>query len=67
MAKYSFELKKEVVNSCFLFVYDTEQGEIGEYNFIDNPEKFMLKMKREVFNASKGEKEYNAYKNLFLL
>ncbi|MDY4669709.1 MAG: hypothetical protein SO415_06915 [Oliverpabstia sp.] len=51
----------------FLFVYDTEQGEIGEYNFIENPEKFMLKMKSGVFNAGIGEQEYNAYKNLFLL
>lgn len=53
--------------AVFLFVYDTEQGEIGEYNFIENPEKFMLKMKSGVFNAGIGEQEYNAYKNLFLL
>ena len=29
----------------FLFVYDTEQGEIGEYNFIENPEKFRVEIK----------------------
>lgn len=51
----------------FSFDYDTEQGQIGEYNFIENPEKFMLKMKSVVFNAGIGEQEYNTYKNLFLL
>lgn len=29
----------------FSFVYDTEQGELGEYNFIENPEKFRVEIK----------------------
>lgn len=28
----------------FLFVYDTEQGEIGEYNFIENTENDIVKI-----------------------
>lgn len=31
----------------FLFVYDTEQGEIGEYNFIENTEKFALDVRKK--------------------
>lgn len=34
--------KGEVV---FSFVYDIEQGEIREYNFIENPEKFRVEIK----------------------
>lgn len=31
--------------AVFSFVYETEQGELGEYNFIENPEKFGLEIK----------------------
>lgn len=31
--------------AVFSFVYDTEQGDIGEYNFIENPEKFRVEIK----------------------
>lgn len=29
----------------FLFIYDTERGEVGEYNFIEDPEKFKVEIK----------------------
>lgn len=41
LSKWNARKGKEV----FSFVYDTEQGEIGEYNFIENPEKFGLEIK----------------------
>lgn len=31
--------------AVFSFVYDTERGEIEEYNFIENPEKFVVEIK----------------------
>lgn len=46
--KISVYLSKKDVRGgkeVFGFVYDTEQGEIGEYNFIENPEKFGVKIK----------------------
>lgn len=41
LSKWNARKGKEI----FSFVYDTEQGEIGEYNFIENPEKFELEIK----------------------
>lgn len=31
--------------AVFSFVYEPEQGEVGEYNFIENPEKFRVEIK----------------------
>ena len=41
LSKWNARKGKEV----FSFVHDAEQGEIGEYNFIENPEKFREKIK----------------------
>lgn len=38
LSKWNARKGKEV----FSFVYEMEQGEIGEYNFIENPEKFRV-------------------------
>lgn len=40
LSKWNARKGKEV----FSFVYDMEQGEIGEYNFIEDPEKFRVEI-----------------------
>lgn len=42
---YLLEWNARKGKEVFSFGYDTEQGEIREYNFIENPEKFGVEIK----------------------
>lgn len=43
LSKWNARKGKEV----FSFVYITKEGEVGEYNYVENPEKFRVEIKKK--------------------